>query len=93
LIRESRAMDRVRIFIVDDHRMFRQGLTELLLKKSGFNVVGEAADGREAIGKLARVKPDIVLLDISMPEMDGLTAIEQIRKLSLIHISEPTRPY
>ena len=73
-------MNKVRIFIVDDHRMFRQGLTELLLKKSGFNVVGEAADGREAIGKLARAKPDIVLLDISMPEMDGLTAIGQIRK-------------
>lgn len=74
-------MEKVKIFIVDDHRIFRQGLAELLLKNSRYQIVGEAGDGREAPEKIRKAKPDVVLLDISMPELNGIDAINQIKKL------------
>jgi len=68
----------IRILLADDHRMFRQGLREMLERKTGFQIVGEATTGREALAQVARLRPDIVLLDIQMPEMDGVAAARQL---------------
>jgi len=67
-----------RILIVDDHPLTRDALAGLLAQ-NGFEVVGQAASGAEAIASAAGLAPDLVLLDLSMPEMDGLTALPQIR--------------
>ena len=68
----------VRLLLADDHRMFRQGLRELLERKTGFEVVGEAATGREALEQVRVLRPDIVLLDIQMPELDGVEVARQL---------------
>lgn len=67
-----------RLLLADDHRMFRQGLRELLERKTQFEVVGEATTGREALEKVATLRPDIVLLDIQMPELDGVAVAREI---------------
>src|SRR5260221_4232966 len=67
-----------RILIVDDHPLTRDGLAGILAQ-NGFDVVGQAGSGEEAIAKAAELKPDLVLLDLSMPEMDGLTALPRVR--------------
>jgi DNA-binding NarL/FixJ family response regulator len=68
-----------RILIAEDHTLFRQGLKALLALEEDFAVVGEAADGYEAIQRTKELKPDLILLDISMPRMDGMTAIKEIK--------------
>ena len=68
-----------RIVIVDDHPLTRDALAALLTQQ-GFDVVGEAEDGREALEITGTVQPDLVLLDLTMPGMDGLTALPQIRE-------------
>ena len=68
----------IRILLADDHRMFRQGLREMLERKTGFQIVGEATTGREALAQVARLRPDIVLLDIQMPELDGVAVARQL---------------
>jgi DNA-binding NarL/FixJ family response regulator len=68
-----------RVLIVDDHPLTRDALAALLTQQ-GFDVVGEAEDGQEAIAEAARLQPDIVLLDLTMPGMDGLTALPRIRE-------------
>ncbi len=67
-------MTPARLLLADDHRMFRQGLRELIERKTDFEVVGEAATGREVLEQVAALHPDIVLLDIQMPELDGVAA-------------------
>lgn len=67
-----------RIIVADDHPLTRDALASLL-GRNGFEVVGEAADGAEAIELTERTQPDLVLLDLSMPGMDGLTALPQLR--------------
>jgi DNA-binding NarL/FixJ family response regulator len=69
----------VRILLVDDHPLTREALASLL-EQHGFAVVGEAADGAEALERAAELEPDLVLLDLSMPGMDGLTALPGIRE-------------
>ncbi len=69
----------VRILIVDDHPLTR-GALSALLSGNGFGVVGEAGDGREAIERARELQPDLVLLDLTMPELDGLTALPLIRE-------------
>jgi DNA-binding NarL/FixJ family response regulator len=69
----------VRILLVDDHPLTREALGSLLAQH-GFSVVGEAADGAEALERAAELTPDLVLLDLSMPGMDGLTALPGIRE-------------
>jgi DNA-binding NarL/FixJ family response regulator len=69
----------VRILLVDDHRMVREGLRALLASESGFDVVGEAADGRTAIGMMRALAPDVVVMDIEMPDMNGIEATRQIK--------------
>jgi len=67
-----------RLLLADDRRMFRQGLRELIERKTPFEVVGEAATGRETLELVAHLQPDIVLLDIQMPEGDGVTVARQL---------------
>ena len=74
-------MSSVKIMVVDDHRIFRQGLIELLHKNADYEIIGEAGNGREALEKIKEVKPDIIFLDISMPELNGVEAIDQIKKI------------
>src|SRR5689334_8382737 len=60
----------VRVVVSDDHAMVRRGLVELLSAADGIEVVGEAANGREALDRIAELDPDVVLMDLQMPEMD-----------------------
>jgi len=73
-------MKTIQVLLVDDHIIFRKGLAGLLEKEDGFVVVGEAQDGIEAIEKAQHLKPDVVLMDISMPRMDGIAATQRIRE-------------
>ncbi len=73
-------MTPVRILVTDDHEVVRRGLRALLEAQPGWEVCGEAGDGREAINKAKQLKPDIVILDISMPGLNGLDAARQILK-------------
>jgi DNA-binding NarL/FixJ family response regulator len=66
--------------IVDDHAIVREGLTMLLGEEVGVEVVGEARDGREALTRIGHLQPDVVLMDLVMPEMDGIAATAQIRE-------------
>jgi PAS domain S-box-containing protein len=68
----------IRVLVVDDHAVFRQGLIELLQKERGITVVGQAADGAEAIEETRRLKPEVVIMDISMPRMNGIEATRAI---------------
>ncbi|MHC5210635.1 MAG: response regulator [Planctomycetota bacterium] len=68
----------VRILLVDDHTMMREGLRSLLAAQAGLQVVGEAADGREAINLAKSLVPDVVVMDIGMPELNGIEATRRI---------------
>jgi DNA-binding NarL/FixJ family response regulator len=71
--------DGVRLLICDDHPVVRAGLNGMLSGEPDFEVVGEAANGREAIALTGELRPDVVLMDLRMPEMDGVSAILQIK--------------
>jgi two-component system, NarL family, nitrate/nitrite response regulator NarL len=71
-------MKTIRLLLADDHHLFRKGLASLLEKEPGFEVVAEAEDGAEAIKKAQAIKPDLVLMDIHMPGLNGLEATRQI---------------
>jgi DNA-binding NarL/FixJ family response regulator len=71
--------DRIRILIVDDQTMFRQGMRVLLSSQPDFEVAGEAADGEEALAKAAALKPQVVLMDLRMPLLDGAAATRRLR--------------
>ncbi len=70
----------VRILLVDDHPIVRQGLRTLLEGRSGWAVVGEASDGIEALDKVDTLQPDVVVLDVTMPRMNGLEACRLIQQ-------------
>jgi DNA-binding NarL/FixJ family response regulator len=70
----------VRILLVDDHPIVRQGLRSLLEGRPGWEVVGEASDGIEALNKVESLQPDVVVLDITMPRMNGLEACRLIQQ-------------
>lgn len=74
----------VNILLADDHRMVREGIRCLLENVSEFNVVGEAADGYECISLVNKTKPNIVLLDIDMPDMNGIEALRVIKEQKMI---------
>lgn len=71
-------MASIRILIADDHRLFRQSLRELCVAKGTFDVVGEAENGQEAIALARHLQPDVILMDINMPEMNGVEATRLI---------------
>ena len=70
----------IRILIADDHDVVRRGLRAFLDLDSGLEVVGEAANGREAVHFAHRLRPDVVLMDLAMPELDGIAATEVIHR-------------
>ena len=70
--------NKIRIALVDDHTLFRSGLKALLSRQADFEVVGEASDGLEGVKLVEQVKPDLVLLDLDMPVMNGREALAQI---------------
>lgn len=69
----------IKILIADDHLIIRQGLRLILETEPDFELVGEASDGNEALSLCKKLKPNVVLMDLRMPNMDGLTAIEKLR--------------
>jgi len=70
----------LRILIADDHLIVREGLRLILESEDGFELVGEASDGYEAIALAERMQPDVILMDLRMPKMDGLAAIERLQQ-------------
>jgi NarL family two-component system response regulator LiaR len=70
----------IRILIADDHAVVRKGLLALIQTEAGMEVAGEAADGGEAVELAATLRPDVILLDLVMPRMDGIEAIREIRR-------------
>jgi DNA-binding NarL/FixJ family response regulator len=71
-------MDQLRVLIADDHDLIRRGVRDLLASRSGWQVVGEASNGTDAVRKAVSLKPDIAILDFSMPELNGPGAAAQI---------------
>lgn len=73
-------MSQIRILLVDDHRLVREGIKMILERENDIVVVGEAEDGRQAMARLREVTPDVILMDLSMPNLNGFEAIFQIRR-------------
>jgi DNA-binding NarL/FixJ family response regulator len=71
---------KLRILIADDHGLVRRGVRAVLHSRRGWRLVGEATNGREAVEKAIELKPDVTVVDISMPELDGVEAVRQIRE-------------
>lgn len=72
----------LRILIADDHDLMRRGLKALMANQAGWEICAEATKGRDAVAKAAALRPDVVILDICMPELNGIEATRQIRKAS-----------
>ena len=72
-------MKTLRILIADDHGLVRRGARSILDSQPGWKVIGEAANGREAVEKAIELKPDVAVVDIGMPELDGVEVARQIR--------------
>lgn len=72
-------MDAIRVLIVDDHQLFRRGVSSLLAGREDIEVVGEANNGAEAVERARELMPDVVLMDIKMPELDGIAATKQLK--------------
>lgn len=70
--------NQIRVLIADDHAIVRKGLIALLATEPGIEVVGEAQDGRQAIAQAESLQPDVILMDLVMPEVDGITAIQHV---------------
>lgn len=74
-------MEKIRVLIIDDHTLFRDGLRALLTRQDFIEVVGEAGGGAEGIRKAAELEPDVVLMDLKMPDMSGLEALDELKRL------------
>jgi DNA-binding NarL/FixJ family response regulator len=76
----ARGTKRLRILVADDHELVRRGIRGQLRARRGWIIVGEAMNGREAVEKVTKLKPDVAIIDISMPDLDGLQVTRQIRE-------------
>ena len=74
-------MSKIAVLVADDHTIVRKGICSLIDGKADIHVVGEAEDGHEAIEKVEALSPDVVLMDITMPRLNGLEATRQIKKM------------
>jgi DNA-binding NarL/FixJ family response regulator len=87
---------KVRILVVDDNEPFRRFIASTLRDRKNFNVIGEACDGLEAVQRAEALQPDLILLDIGMPELNGLDAARQISKLApnarIIFLTQESAP-
>ena len=79
--KDAKKKECIRILIADDHSVVREGLVSLVKRKSDMTVVAEASNGREAVDLWKKNRPDVALLDLRMPELDGVGAITQIREI------------
>src|SRR2546430_17088754 len=75
----EKAQPRIAVLIADDHSVVREGLASLITRKTDMTVIGEASNGREAVELWKQHHPDVTLLDLRMPELDGVGAIKEIR--------------
>lgn len=73
-------MDKIKVFIADDHKILRESLIILLSRDESIDVIGEAADGQEAFGKICGLKPDVAILDISLPGLNGLDLAAKLQQ-------------
>lgn len=73
-------MEKARVLLVDDHALFRKGFASLLNCLTELDIIGEADNGREAVEKARVLKPDIIIMDVEMPELNGVEAVKQIKK-------------
>jgi DNA-binding NarL/FixJ family response regulator len=72
--------EKKRIFIVEDHQLFREGLKAMLSGNQAFEVIGESADGHEALRRIQKIRPDLILLDLTMPKINGYSVLREIRR-------------
>lgn len=72
--------EKIRIFIIDDHPLFREGLKAILSRGTGFMVVGEAGNAREGLDAAIEIKPDLIIVDLSLPDQNGIVLIGQLRR-------------
>jgi YesN/AraC family two-component response regulator len=71
----------IKILLVDDHKLLRDGLRNIIEQRSNMHIIGEASDGREAIKVASKLLPDVIVIDVAMPGMNGIEAAQQIHKL------------
>jgi DNA-binding NarL/FixJ family response regulator len=79
-------MAKIRLVVVDDHGLFRAGLVSLLSEMKDFEVVGEAGDGNTSLQVIARENPDVILLDVNMPDMSGVDVVKKLREQDKVKI-------